>query len=177
MNIISYIKKFEKIIKEYTKNGIEFFITWFFERIVIHYEKEYPHRKFYQWEIFEAHLWYNIWSELNKYRPIVVISHTSFNGGNTLLILPLKTNHNDKISKDWVYIEKNNDNNLKHDWIALIGQIRCIDKKRLGKKIWKLSKKQMKEIQEKITIIIWNKKESHEDPLLNSCITTSRGIW
>lgn len=43
------------------------------------------------WDIFDIELWINIWSELNKRRPCVVVSKSSFNKWNTVIVVPIRS--------------------------------------------------------------------------------------
>ena len=63
-------------------------------------------------------------------------------------IVPLTTNLKAKRFKNILIIEPDNDNNLNHKSIALLFQLRAIDKKRLDKKIGKLINEDIKKLKD-----------------------------
>ena len=158
------LKEFEQLIKNYLQNEIYLpiisdFLEWFWEKIKIHFNKNTPNLKFQKWDIYFVNLWKNIWSELNKTRPCIIYSKKSFNNKNWVIIIPLKSFKWKIIEKFQVKIEKNKWNWLEKDSIVDIFQIKNISTKRLNKYIWKLDKKYFNEIDNKISNMLWLKKQ------------------
>lgn len=72
------------------------FLEWFEQILFLHFEKKIPNIVLRQRDIYEIELWQNIWSELNKRRPCLVISDDGFNRWNTVVIIPIKSTPEDQ---------------------------------------------------------------------------------
>lgn len=92
--------------------------------------------KFKKWSIFLANLDPVVGSEQGKTRPVIIVSEDFFNDLlNVVNILPMTSYKVERfIYPNEVLIEKNI-SNLPNSSIALIHQIRTIDKKRLVKEL------------------------------------------
>ena len=79
--------------------------------------------------------------EQGGYRPVLIIQGDVANKYlNTVIVVPLTSNLEAKYKKGTYFISKEV-SGLNFDSIALIFQIRTIDKRRLGKWVSKISKK------------------------------------
>lgn len=123
-------------------------IEWFNQFIQLFFSENKHKKVFKRWEIYLVDLWINIWSELNKKRPCIVISNDSINRWDCLIVLPLKTMKNEKINHFSIIIKPIN-NWLELNSYTNITDIRSISKKRISKYIWNLSFSDLQ--------IIWNK--------------------
>ena len=112
------IKNLSKIIDE-VKNDINWsiisdFLEWFYKKINIHFNKKTPNLIPVIWSIYEVELWTNIWSELNKKRPCVIISKWNYNKWNTVTVVPLRSIKENtrlwalsfEINIEWTWLEK-----------------------------------------------------------------------
>jgi len=63
----------DKIKNDINLPIISDFLEWFYEIIEINFNKKIPSLKLNKWDIYFVKLWQNIWSELNKNRPCIVI--------------------------------------------------------------------------------------------------------
>lgn len=135
---------------------ISLFLTWFYEKISIHFYKKSPDLKINKWDIYYIELWQNIWSELNKTRPCIVSSIKKANFWNTIIVIPLKSFNWKKINNFQLFLEATNENCLNEDSIIDFSWIRQVSKKRLLDKIWNI--KDFDEIDNKIKFIFWIKK-------------------
>ncbi len=108
--------------------------------------------------MYFVNLWKNIWSELNKTRPCLVYSIKNANFWNTVVILPFKSFKWSKITNFQIEVDKSNENYLEKKSIVDITSIRQISKKRFLTKKWKLEKKYINDIDEKILSLFWIKK-------------------
>ena len=135
------------------------FLEWFFEKLDIHFNKNISNLKLNKWDIVFVKLWKNIWSELNKTRPCLVYSNKLSNFWNTVIIVPLKS-YKWKININFnIFIKSSENTSLNKDSIVDISSIRQISKKRIFKRIWKLDKKYLNEIDSKIIKIFSIKKD------------------
>lgn len=102
--------------------------------------------KFKKWSIFLANLDPVVGSEQGKTRPVLIISEDFFNDLlNVVNIIPLTSYKEDRfIYPNEVLIEKNT-SKLPNASIALIHQIRTIDKKRLVKELGSIDSKIVQE--------------------------------
>lgn len=135
------------------------FLEWFYEKLDIHFNKNDLNLKLNKWDIVFVNLWKNIWSELNKTRPCIVYSDKKANFWNTVIILPLKS-YKWKIVKDFnVFVDKKEILWLEKSSIVDLSSMRQISKKRINKKIWKVWKDILKEIDYKILNLFWIKNK------------------
>jgi len=134
------------------------FLDWFYEIIEINFDKKIPDLKLNKWDIYFVKLWQNIWSELNKNRPCIVLSHYYFNNWDNITVIPLKS-YKWKINKNiHILIKKSDVNNLESDSILDISTIRQISKKRILFKIWKLEDIFIEKINKRLLKYLWIKK-------------------
>lgn len=158
-----YKTKLNKILNliESLKNDINLpiisdFLEWFYEKININFNKINPNLKLNKWQIYFVNLWKNIWSELNKNRPCIILSQNYFNNWNTVLIIPIKS-YKWKINKDTqllIEIEL-----LKNKSLVDFLSIRQIDKRRINNYIWTVWKDNIKKIDKKISKVFWIKNK------------------
>ncbi len=146
----------EKIWNDINLSIISWFLDWFYEKLEINFlwrvEKNLIPKK---WDIYLVNLWINIWSELNKNRPWVIISDSKYNWWNNLLVLPFKTykwTFNNRILH--ILVEPDNKNNLSEKSYISVISIRDVSKKRFWTKIWALDLKQIIEIDNILTKIL-----------------------
>lgn len=101
------------------------------------------------------------WSEQKwNSRPCVILqSNAGLNKAKTVLIAPLTSKNIDKIFPFEIFLKKNKENNLDENSKAKFEQIRVIDKRRIQKNIWKLSREQILEFYEAISIIFDLRKD------------------
>ena len=105
---------------------------------------------FKKWDIYIVDLWINIWSELNKKRPCIIISNDRLNRWDCVVILPLKTIKWLNKKYFWIEIKKSSINKFEKDSYTNITDIRSVSKKRISKYIWKLEKGDLLNITKKI---------------------------
>ncbi|MDD2870748.1 MAG: type II toxin-antitoxin system PemK/MazF family toxin [Candidatus Gracilibacteria bacterium] len=135
------------------------FLEWFFEKLDIHFNKNISNLKLNKGDIVFVKLGKNIGSELNKTRPCLVYSNKLSNFGNTVIIVPLKS-YKGKININFnIFIKSSENTSLNKDSIVDISSIRQISKKRIFKRIGKLDKKYLNEIDSKIIKIFSIKKD------------------
>jgi len=97
-------------------------------------------------DIYWANLEPTIGSEINKIRPVVILSISAINSvRNTIIVIPLSTSA--KVVK-YINIE------LTGGIIARCDQVRTIDKTRLKSKKGSISKKDLDLIKESIKVIL-----------------------
>lgn len=93
--------------------------------------------------------------EQSGVRPAVVVQFNSLNRiFNTTIIVPLTTNLKNNGLITTHFLEKEN-TGLKKDSVALLYQVKAIDKRRLIKKIGQISEKDYFEIRFKLIQNIW----------------------
>ena len=143
------LNKLENLVNK-IKNDITLpillaFLDWFYDKLNIHFNKSIKYFVPKQWDIFYVKLWQNIWSELNKTRPCVVISKRKFNSWWTIIVVPLKS-YKWKNKKYFIKVKSSKINNLWKDSQVDIFAIRQVDKKRLLNKIWILEYNYVDEI-------------------------------
>lgn len=130
------------------------FLEWFYEKINLNFSKETPKLSLSKWDIFFINLWKNIWSELNKTRPCLIISKWLFNNLNTVVIIPLKS-YKWKLNRSTQIIIDNK--LLKKKSIIDCLSIRQIDKKRINNYVWKLKYDDLILVEKKLLKIFWIK--------------------
>jgi len=149
INIIQ--ETIKKIWKQFHKEVVD--ILFWFNTFLNYHFFYWENRLFVnQWDIYEVNLWRNVWSELNKKRPCVVISSDPFNSGNTIVVAPIKSIKN--YSKNWVisvFIDIDWTNLEKESFVS-ISNIREVSKRRLVKKIWKIKKEDMVKVKKSLSV-------------------------
>ena len=151
------------IYKDQISQSLKQFIKRTNEKIKLCFYKKRNIIEISKWEVFYVHLWYNIWDEIMKTRPCVVISQKHANLWDMILIAPLTSAYDELWSikkKDWrffVFVPKDQNNLLKNDSYISLTQIRFISKNRLDNKISNLSQEILIKIDKKISKIIWIK--------------------
>lgn len=101
---------------------------------------------FKKWSIYLANLDPVIGSEQGKTRPVLIISEDFFNELlNVVNIVPLSSQKEGRIIYPNEVLVKSEISSLPNTSIALIHQIRTIDKKRLIKELGHLNSEQIKE--------------------------------
>ena len=109
-------------------------------------------------EINRGELWMinldpTIGHEINKRRPGLVIQNDLGNKFSPMtIVLPISSQKIEKIYPFEVYLKQEQKIGLEKDSKVLCNQIRAIDKKRLSKKIGKLSEELMEEINNAVKI-------------------------
>lgn len=92
--------------------------------------------------------------EVTKKRPTLVISRNTVNKiSPTVIIIPLSSQVYKILGPERIYISQK-DSPLHKDSVALITQMRAIDKTRLLKRIGKISKAKLVEVEEAIKIVL-----------------------
>jgi len=148
----------DKIKSDLSAPVLSEFLEWFYEKLDINFNKKTPDLKFKKWDIYFVNLWKNIWSELNKTRPCIVYSSKKANFWNTVVIIPLKL-FKWKINNNFnLLLAKSKEFWLEKDSIADLVWIRQISKKRINKRIWRIWKISLNDIDNKILNIFWIKK-------------------
>ncbi len=139
-DLVMFWKKYKNKFKD-----LKDFLVWYHKKLEINYYfNKYTKVKFKQFDIYMINLWQNIWWEINKIRPCLVIWKTNkFLNSNTILIIPFTDLYNKKgvekkISKEDLIIKSSNINWLKKDSILKIRKIKEVSKKRVLYKLWKL---------------------------------------
>lgn len=87
-------------------------------------------------------------------RPVLILQNDLFNEHlSTVLAIPLTTNLR---TKDFVstYFLESKMTSLKKDSIALVHQLRCIDKTRIQKKLGRVSTEALSEIKLRLALIL-----------------------
>ena len=144
----------DSIKNDITLPIISDFLEWFYEKINLHFNKNNPNIEISKWDIFFVELGKNIWSELSKQRPCLVISKNIYNKTNTVIIIPLKSYKWKIYSYTQVLIKHKN---LKSKSVVDCLSIRQIDKKRINNYIWKIKKQDLLRIEKKLAKIFWIK--------------------
>ena len=146
----------EQIKTDINLSIISDFLEWFHEKIKLNFIKKTPISKINKWDIFFVNLRKNIWSELNKKRPCLVITDYYYNNWNTIVIIPLKS-YKWKINKNTQVLLKFN--LLKNSSLIDILSIRQIDKKRINNYVWSIDKKYLLKVENKMFRIFWIKNK------------------
>ncbi len=158
-DLVIFFKKFNDKFKD-----LKEFISWYNDKLNINYFKKRDWRKFKQFQIYYFKLWQNIWWEINKKRPILILWKTNnFLNSKTILWAPITSLY----TKDWkekkmwkmdIFLKANKINWLKNDSIIKLGKILEIDKKRVLWYFWKLDEKLKGEVFNKLNEVFWIKK-------------------
>lgn len=103
-------------------------------------------------DVYLVNLDPTIGREIKKTRPAVVVQNDVFNQYSPLVIVcPITSTFTIGITK--VLVEPGQ-SGLDHDSIILAQQIRCVDKKRLVKKLGNLDRKTMKEVDVALKVVM-----------------------
>ena len=154
--IISSIWKYSN---DLFTDSISNILTWFNKKINIHFgvlvKNDFVPKR---WEIYYIELGVNIWTEINKNRPCLVISPKKYNKSWQVIVVPIKT-FRENINKNFQYIIKSSDCNwLTNDSIIDISHIKSVSKKRFSKKIWTIEEDFLCQINDWMSDILWIKK-------------------
>ena len=146
----------DKIKNDINLSIISDFLEWFYEKINLNFIKGRPDLVLNKWEVYLINLWKNIWSELNKNRPCLIISKTYFNKTNTTIVIPIKSykwksNRNTQIIIDLHFLHNKS--------IIDILSIRQIDKKRINNYLWTVWKNNIMKVDKKLWRILWIKNK------------------
>lgn len=110
--------------------------------------KRFPKRG----EIYIADLDPAFGAEVRKRRPVLIISNNIINQiSQTVLMVPFSSIIPEFIGPDVVEVGKES---LEKDSVALVSQIRSIDRKRLLKKIGQLSSDKVLEVEESLKLVL-----------------------
>lgn len=101
---------------------------------------------FRKWSIYLANLDPVVGSEQGKTRPVLIISEDFFNELlNVVNVIPLTTQKKGRLIYPNEVLVKSEFSSLPNTSIALVHQIRTIDKKRLIKELGRLNTEQVKD--------------------------------
>lgn len=113
------------------------------------YLANYPKRG----EIYIADLNPGFGREIHKKRPVLVVSNNILNQNSPfVIILPLSSLVPQLVSFELVQISRFK--GLDKDSVILVDQIRAIDKTRLIKKVGKLPKEKISEVEESLKLVL-----------------------
>ena len=93
-----------------------------------------------------------IGSEIKKTRPALIIQNDIANQHSPIIIVAAITSQFDEPLYPTEVLIKASEAGLKHDSVALLNQIRSIDKQRLSKKLGSLSLEKMQQVNRAISI-------------------------
>lgn len=92
--------------------------------------------------------------EISKKRPGLVISSNNINSKSPIvIIIPISSQISQVIGPERVLLPKK-EAGLEKDSMLLVYQLRAIDKTRLGKKVGKISKEKIKEVEEALRLVL-----------------------
>lgn len=111
--------------------------------------KDYPKRG----EIYIADLDPGFGREIHKKRPVLVISSNNINKNTShAIIIPSSSIIPNEISEEMIYLGKSK--GFDQESILLLFYIRSIDQDRLIKKVGRLSKHKIKEVEEALKLVL-----------------------
>ena len=148
----------DKIKNDINLNIISDFLEWFYEKIILNFNKKDIDLKVNKWEVYFVNLWKNIWWELNKVRPCIIFSDYKYNWWNTVLIIPLKSYKWKVNNKFNIFIKSTKNNNLRLDSIVDLVAIKQVSKKRIKWFIWNIEEEYIFKINKKLLKIFNIKK-------------------
>jgi len=151
-DLIMFWKNYRKKLSD-----LWIFVDWFYKKLRINYFASIRTKiTYYQGSIYRVEFWKNIWTEVNKKRPAIIISNKNFSSKwDNLWVIPLTTLTSDKKIYEYdVVVKKNIRNNLKRDSIARVGSLKEISKKRVFWYIGKIGKEEVNKILENIQKIL-----------------------
>jgi mRNA interferase MazF len=132
---------------------------WFTQKVKIHETSLNPKFHFVRGEIWHVNFGINIGSEFNYTRPALVYQNPIFSGSDTVMVIPITKFHDEKkLPEHDIYLEKSL-GSLDMDSILRIWSMRTISKRRIGKKIGKITDSEiLDKIDTKIILFLWIKK-------------------
>lgn len=134
------------------------FLEWFYKKIELNFLNKEPNLQLSKWRIYFVNLWKNIWWELNKVRPCIIISDKKYNWWNTVLIIPLKSYKWKVNNKFNIFIKSSKENNLKLDSIVDLVAVKQVSKKRIKWYIWNIEEEYIYKMDNKLLKIFNIKK-------------------
>lgn len=106
-------------------------------------------------QIFIADLRPSFGHEIHKKRPVLVISINDINVNfPTVVILPLSSVVPHDLGLHLVKVSSTKNNGLQKESVIVVDKIRSVDKKRLIKKIGKVSTPKLQEIEESLKLVL-----------------------
>jgi len=129
----------------------EQFSQWIKEKIKL-LKKPSFRRKIKPGEIYYANLGYNVGWEIDKIRPVLVVSSSGFNKTDNILVVPIKT-YKDKMYRNYILLDEKIEG-LPNKSVLEMMQLRSISKKRLLSYVGRVSKNILEKVNEKINEII-----------------------
>ena len=143
MNYEKFQVELKKLIEQ-VENSWKY-LRWCVAKLkIILYGKD--DKIFKQWDIVKVNFWYNVGSEINKERFAIVVSPNFISKfSKNCIVIPLTSfKENKKLLPDIHYLLDWYEKDKKS--IALINNIRDISKKRIIKKIGRISKNDLENI-------------------------------
>ena len=104
-------------------------------------------------DIFIANLNPRSGSEQTGLRPVIIVSHDSFNitsNWNSLIVVPLSTSNSQARRSPTIVLLAKGTSGLEKDSVVLCHQITTLDKSKIQNKIGTLSKEQMQKVEKAI---------------------------
>ncbi|OGY10947.1 MAG: hypothetical protein A3A58_02915 [Candidatus Blackburnbacteria bacterium RIFCSPLOWO2_01_FULL_41_27] len=93
--------------------------------------------------------------EISKIRPALIVSVAAINEISPIVIvIPISSHIPEILGFDRILLEKDNNTNLAKDSVALTTQIRSLEKRKLGKRVGKLKREKMREVEESIKVVL-----------------------
>ncbi len=132
---------------------------WFTQKLKIHETKLGPKFHFVRGEIWHVNFGVNIGSEFNYMRPALIYQNSELSGSDTIMVIPITKFHDQKkLPEHDIYLEKWI-GSLDMNSILRIWSMRSISKRRIGKKIGKITNSGILDIVDtKIILLLWIKK-------------------
>lgn len=163
-NILSLHRKYDMImgIDETDKDRIKNLVDWVANKGIdlILNEKIKKDLVVKQKEIWTCDFGYNIGSEMNKTRPVVILQSNAINkNSNTIVVAPITSriaflpSHVKISNKNLEYVEEN------VEGIIMLEQIKTISKARLGRRIGKINDETFEKVKESLFRVILDKDE------------------
>ena len=164
-----FIQKLKSLIArlKLSKEYLSLFFRWILEQMQYNYKsKKFRNRRVIKkGEIYWCNFGLNIGSEYSSIsenanmRPCLVLGNNMFINSNNTIVAPLTSFKNSKkiMSTDYL-LKKSNNNQLDKDSIIKLSHLRDVSHIRLGKRIGKVSKETISEIEKNLLIIFDIKK-------------------
>lgn len=147
-------------LTQQTLQRMQYFLEWFARSLHLHFGHNQTGEKTFfpkRWDIYFIDLWWNIWRELSKNRPCIVISKRKDNGWDTVVILPIKTYKWRSHARRHILLEEQWDHWLDRACIIDLLQITTVSKRRImSKKIWSVSIEEMNEIEQRMRFLFFS---------------------
>lgn len=107
----------------------------------------------HQWDIYLANLNPVKWHEQSWFRPVLVMQNDILNRNlNTVVIAPITSNLNAKWKMTTHFLDSKI-SGLNKESVALLFQIRTLDKTRLVEKIWTLTKEEFQAVKKQLMFV------------------------